>query len=717
MTASYLKKAKSTTAKSSSTSSNELIPIHHLQINNRNQNKNQSISYNNTTTTTTTLPALSIDKSHKTIYFDQNGKWSLKFNQIFNLDQVKIQLENMMQECKDMDTTGGMNNIHDEDVMRGGEEEEVEMELKLFGKKGERYHCIFLVSSLPLEHWNNPRNFRHHSNHESHNSIIPFQSMMKFVHSTYKVLDKWDMKQKKMMGNDNDDDGDYQRLDSFGQIRNRKPMSSLSHSHRASNTIDSSTYSSNVKQSLSSRKNKVYGSRANKIQRRLDQLIMNDDALDHENDEDDNRQPTSTVDDVCSLNNEDDDNDKMEGQDEVTTKKRKHHNDDKNIKNNNVAMGKRRLVKRGRISNDYLDDSDDDFNFDSSTNDKQNDHHDEIMTEITKMRNRPAVVVSPTHAATSNHNGSSNDDGEKRKRKDMDNEGELSDAVTDVEEENESVVDAEENKGLGQSTTIHSFFKPKSSSDNVVRGNKMMGSDNNRRANDIHHIKNHTIRSSEKDEMTTSKYFAKNQSISTADQALEAAAKMSSPTPKIQTSPKPITAKQSPPPLKKSIVNPYTKSNVKPQSTYVGLKNLGNTCYLNSSLQMIFSVPEFLIKLQNLYDQLSNEEGMPLTRSLLKVAWDSKIISSSQGLMNEFTMRSVDPREVKEAIDVLTNKFMGYEQRDAHEFASALIDYIHDELVKITKEKEVQDVTLPTDEYFKLDVKVCLTCDSCNYTR
>ena len=43
---------------------------------------------------------------------------------------------------------------------------------------------------------------------------------------------------------------------------------------------------------------------------------------------------------------------------------------------------------------------------------------------------------------------------------------------------------------------------------------------------------------------------------------------------------------------------------------------------------------------------------------------------------------------------------MCYEQHDAHEFATMLIDYIHEELVKVTK-KDINHVgTLPTDDFW-----------------
>lgn len=142
---------------------------------------------------------------------------------------------------------------------------------------------------------------------------------------------------------------------------------------------------------------------------------------------------------------------------------------------------------------------------------------------------------------------------------------------------------------------------------------------------------------------------------------------------------------------------------------------------------MLFSLPDFIFSLQQTYDEIiqkqtktsSQSTPMPITRAFLKVAWDAKVIKSSDGVQNPDSVRTVDPFELKEAIDFLTNKFAGYEQRDSHEFVSALIDYIHEELVNMTEgiARGQDEIVVPTDEYFKLNVKVCLTCDSCNYRR
>jgi len=124
---------------------------------------------------------------------------------------------------------------------------------------------------------------------------------------------------------------------------------------------------------------------------------------------------------------------------------------------------------------------------------------------------------------------------------------------------------------------------------------------------------------------------------------------------------------------------------------------------------------------------------------------------------------AIDPSPLKRAIDSITNKFIGYEQRDAHEFFSDLIDLLHDELVlattgntaavvdRISSDMDIdadtdtnpsnanvdtssQNVSLlsksssssstkmsvpllPTDQYFRMNVNVRLTCDKCGYSR
>ena len=182
-----------------------------------------------------------------------------------------------------------------------------------------------------------------------------------------------------------------------------------------------------------------------------------------------------------------------------------------------------------------------------------------------------------------------------------------------------------------------------------------------------------------------------------------------------------------------------------------GIQNLGNTCYLSASLQTLYSIPEFLGKLYTSYEELSATKDLPLTTALLEVALtigalkqeDVPLISSTTAQSTLLSSKAANPSALKTQMDVLTEKFAGYEQRDAHEFLGDLVDFLHEELVGTPSDENENDgnpkktedsnsdaaaddeevpatvvtTDLPTDEYFHTKVRVCLKCKSCGYSR
>jgi hypothetical protein len=123
---------------------------------------------------------------------------------------------------------------------------------------------------------------------------------------------------------------------------------------------------------------------------------------------------------------------------------------------------------------------------------------------------------------------------------------------------------------------------------------------------------------------------------------------------------------------------------------FAGLKNIGNTCYMNSSLQMLFTLPNFVQALPP-----PSKQGK-LTQAIASLHSDMQQVPGNKSA-----------RDVKLAMDAVSDKFRGYQQRDAHEFLGDLLDTLDEELPS----------PKVTDEYFRWNVQVCLTCKSCGYSR
>lgn len=97
-----------------------------------------------------------------------------------------------------------------------------------------------------------------------------------------------------------------------------------------------------------------------------------------------------------------------------------------------------------------------------------------------------------------------------------------------------------------------------------------------------------------------------------------------------------------------------------PRLPWRGLRNMGNTCYLNSSIQMLLTLMSTAEGKTNWWEKLRGKGG-PLTTSLVRVM-DQLVLSPQPGMMN-----AVNPIAVKREMDAITDKFIGFQQHDAHE--------------------------------------------------
>jgi sentrin-specific protease 1 len=169
------------------------------------------------------------------------------------------------------------------------------------------------------------------------------------------------------------------------------------------------------------------------------------------------------------------------------------------------------------------------------------------------------------------------------------------------------------------------------------------------------------------------------------------------------------------------------------ENKWRGLENYdGSACYVNSSLQQLFSIPLFIESISK------NKEGHELVTALYNL-W-----MSMKGKTDQNKLGAASALNVKVVIDKLTDKFKESEQHDSHEFLGELIDRIHDELsgkkendasssvdsnvmpsstasannddkngIKLSQDEIVE----PVDEFFRWNVQVCLKCKSCGYSR
>ena len=154
----------------------------------------------------------------------------------------------------------------------------------------------------------------------------------------------------------------------------------------------------------------------------------------------------------------------------------------------------------------------------------------------------------------------------------------------------------------------------------------------------------------------------------------------------------------------------------------VGLHNLGNTCFLNSTLQCLSAVPPLV----NLFitDQhikgRTNEKGNPMsTKGELAVAMQKLIAEIWSG-----QFRAVAPNDFKKVLSTWAPQFRGYQQHDAQEALLSITNLLHEDLVDVKSKAggatpssdNGRSVTLgasPIASLFGGVYQSVITCDDC----
>ncbi|XP_036931498.1 ubiquitin carboxyl-terminal hydrolase 2a isoform X2 [Acanthopagrus latus] len=119
--------------------------------------------------------------------------------------------------------------------------------------------------------------------------------------------------------------------------------------------------------------------------------------------------------------------------------------------------------------------------------------------------------------------------------------------------------------------------------------------------------------------------------------------------------------------------------NSKSAQGLVGLKNLGNTCFMNSILQCLsntHSLRDYCLHNSHRRDLNNNSRtNTALMEEFAKLIQTMWTLSSSE---------AVSPSEFKTQIQRYAPRFVGYNQQDAQEFLRFLLDGLHNEVNRVT---------------------------------
>ncbi|KAM9305045.1 ubiquitin carboxyl-terminal hydrolase 37 [Gastrophryne carolinensis] len=108
-----------------------------------------------------------------------------------------------------------------------------------------------------------------------------------------------------------------------------------------------------------------------------------------------------------------------------------------------------------------------------------------------------------------------------------------------------------------------------------------------------------------------------------------------------------------------------------------GFSNLGNTCYMNSILQSLFSLQPFA---SDLLKQGIPYKRIPINALLRRFAF----LLAKKDVCNA-EMKKDLLKKIKNAISATAERFSGYMQNDAHEFLSQCLDQLKEDMGKLNK--------------------------------
>ncbi|CAF1260025.1 unnamed protein product [Rotaria sp. Silwood1] len=150
-----------------------------------------------------------------------------------------------------------------------------------------------------------------------------------------------------------------------------------------------------------------------------------------------------------------------------------------------------------------------------------------------------------------------------------------------------------------------------------------------------------------------------------------------------------------------------------------GLDNLGNTCFMNSALQCLVHVlplTEFFMKSFTQTHSTDDSVNKPnpfytygeVTGAYAELLWNLLKPDRSSYLYYDYSLR---PSRMKKTIGRLEPRFATWDQQDAQEFMTLLLDTIHQEIKQ--KQNHVRN-TIITELFFS-QIQSSITCSRCQH--